>query len=70
MMMIFWVMTLCSLEALKMETVCFTETLVYITRIEETENEYKLFFGSLQWKKQLGDLGVGGKIMLKWILKK
>jgi hypothetical protein len=41
MMMIFWLMMSCSLVYLKMETVCFAETSVHLTQMEETGNEYR-----------------------------
>jgi hypothetical protein len=33
-------------------------------------NAYKIFVGKPERKKQLGNLGIGGRIILKWILNK
>jgi hypothetical protein len=36
----------------------------------KTRNEYRILMGKPQGKRLLGDLDVGGRIILKWILER
>jgi hypothetical protein len=38
--------------------------------MEEIRNAYKILVGKLERKGHLGNLGVYGKVVLKWILEK
>jgi hypothetical protein len=42
----------------------------HIARVGEIRNAYRIIVGNLKWAKRLGHLGVGGRIILKEILKK
>jgi hypothetical protein len=40
----------------------------YIAHRGETRNAYKIFVGNLTGREHLGDSGIDGRILLKWIL--
>jgi hypothetical protein len=42
----------------------------YAVSTWEIRNEYKMQFGELKGRVHSGDLGVGTKLVLKWILEK
>jgi hypothetical protein len=35
-------------------------------RLEETRNKYKILIGKRDDKRQLGNLGIEGRMLLKW----
>jgi hypothetical protein len=38
--------------------------------MEETKNAYNILVGKPEWKRHLEELGVDGKMIIGWILKK
>jgi hypothetical protein len=45
-------------------------TLRHVARMREMRNVYKILIGQPDGKRTLEDLGLGGKIILKWISRK
>jgi hypothetical protein len=37
-----------------------------VQRIEEQRNAHKILYGKPEWNTPLGDVGVGGRLLLNW----
>jgi len=42
----------------------------YVARVGERRGEYMILVGKPEGKRQLGDPGVDGRMILRWILRK